>query len=228
MKEDIWPIIKGLRIGCVSLFVTLSVFVAGSVFWNKVGSSLYSRLTTSIGERRIQESSTSEEMKSGEDRSSQEGSDQAVVSDTGKDAGVGGKSVVGREEKKYKYNIKVYFTNLEKEADETDRKIHVYPLNRGTDRDEVAAFSLSEMIKGPTEEEKAQGYYSEVVVDGVLPGEEPFKIRIVNKVAYVDFTKPLKFNSASSKERAKMQIEQTLTQFVTIDKVVITVQGTRI
>lgn len=215
MEKDTKPIIKGLKIGSISLLAILAIIIGVWVLWSRVGIGLYNRLRNEWFKRPTKEEKVKEEEKTAEtpEPKEEEKKEEGIQTE--------GKS----EEIQFKYRIDIYFTNLEKEAEEKDGEIHVYPLKRGTNRDEVAAFSLSEMIKGPSEDEKAQGYYSEVVVEGVQTGEEPFNIRIVNKTAYVNFTKPLKFNSASSKERARMQIERTLTQFVTVDRVVITVLG---
>lgn len=125
-----------------------------------------------------------------------------------------------------KYMVKVFFSNLEKEAEEEARDIRAYAVDRYTDDDAVATFGLEQMLLGPSAEEKTDGYYTALIVEGWEEGDElPFEVYVSKGTAYVNFTKPLTHAAEDSPERLVKQIESTLKQFETVNDVVVKVEG---
>jgi len=229
--KQIRSIMKGIKRGGLILVSIITISTLIFLFWQFIGGSLYNSFVNSNifnflkkGNKEIMLQEAQQEIKQQDEETQNKKSEEsAKVEDSNRQTNTVEKDTAKQEN--YKYNVDVYFTNLEKEAAEKDGKIHVYPLKRGTNDDAVATFCLNEILKGPTEDEKSQGYYSELVFEDGKVDAESFKIKIVNKIAYVDFAKPLKFYSDKSRDRVKLQIEQTLLQFHTIKSVVITVQG---
>jgi len=88
----------------------------------------------------------------------------------------------------------------------------------------VARAALTELIKGPTQEEQNRGYRSSLPLNA---GIEIQDLRIENGTAYVDFSGDLEEGVAGScrVQNIRAQIESTLKQFPTVTKVVISVDG---
>jgi len=87
---------------------------------------------------------------------------------------------------------------------------------------QIARKALSELILGPTFDEKEEGYYS-----SINPKTEIQDLTISNGVAYVDFSSDLEKGVAGSATVSfiRSQIEKTLTQFATVNSVVISIDG---
>ena len=119
-------------------------------------------------------------------------------------------------------NTKIFFANVKLNEETADCKI-VYPVSRSfQDIAGIEKLALEELIKGPTEEEKAEGYVSEINPNAKILG-----LSIEDGVARVDFSKELEEGVAGSckVESIRAQIEETLKQFDNIDSVVISVEG---
>jgi spore germination protein GerM len=86
----------------------------------------------------------------------------------------------------------------------------------------VARAALKELLNGVTEEEKSQGFFS-----NINPGVKIQKISIEDGIARVDFNEQLEFQVAGSARvgAIRAQIIQTLKQFPTINEVVISING---
>lgn len=86
----------------------------------------------------------------------------------------------------------------------------------------VARAALEELLKGPTEEEKAAGYFT-----NINEGVKIQKLVVENGVAKVDFDDQLEFQVGGSCRVAAIswQIVETLKQFPTVEKVVISING---
>jgi spore germination protein GerM len=86
----------------------------------------------------------------------------------------------------------------------------------------IARTALTELIAGPTEQEKQEGYYSLVNSETEIQ-----ELSIENGVAYVDFSSHLERGVAGSATVSfiRDQIEKTLESFVTINSVVISIDG---
>lgn len=117
--------------------------------------------------------------------------------------------------------IKVYFNN-----DELDPEFFcykVFPVEREIVKTPaVARAVLEELLKGATEQEKVQGYIS-----NINPGVKIQKLTIEQGVAKVDFDETLERAVGGSCRVAaiRAQIAQTLEQFPTVEQVIISIDG---
>ena len=115
--------------------------------------------------------------------------------------------------------IKVFYGN-----ETLDPEFSVYetfPVQRQIPKTLAAArTALEELLKGPTEKEKAQGFYTSINQGVVIQ-----KLSIENGVAKIDFSKQLDFQVAGSARvlAIRAQIEQTLKQFPTVKDVIISI-----
>jgi hypothetical protein len=122
--------------------------------------------------------------------------------------------------------IKVYFNNINFNPNLEDCS-KVYSLNRIIPKTvEVAKAALKELFKGPTEEEKSQGYtswFSKETQD-ILKS-----IKVKNGTAYVDLKdlRQMIPNASTSCGSAEFfaEVETTLQQFPTVDKVIFAIDG---
>ena len=117
---------------------------------------------------------------------------------------------------------KIFFANVKLNEEASDCKI-VYPVSRSLQNIAgIERLAVEELIKGPTEEEKAEGYVSEI-----NPNVKVLGLSIEDGVARVDFSKELEEGVAGSckVESIRAQIEETLKQFDNINSVVISVEG---
>ncbi|MFA5188843.1 MAG: GerMN domain-containing protein [Patescibacteria group bacterium] len=118
--------------------------------------------------------------------------------------------------------IKVFFGNAKKNPNAMDCRL-VYPVDRKIAKTvSTARAALEELLKGPTEEEKANGYYT-----SINSGVKIQKLTIVDGVARVDFDKQLEFQVGGSCRVAAInsQIVTTLKQFTSIKQVIISING---
>ena len=88
---------------------------------------------------------------------------------------------------------KVYFGKNPETADRFGASDFVFPVERTTGRLDVLTFSIEEFLKGPTEQEKTQGYFLGLGAN-YLPGDsdcsnKDFQVKIENKVARIRFCK---------------------------------------
>lgn len=105
----------------------------------------------------------------------------------------------------------------------TDTCTAVYPFKRIMPKTQaVARVALEELLKGPTEEEKAQGFYT-----SINPGVKIQSLKIENGIAYVDFDEQLEYQMGGSCRvlAIRSQITETLKQFSTVNDVVISIDG---
>ena len=119
-------------------------------------------------------------------------------------------------------DVKVFFPNSKLNPDMKDCKL-VYPVTRTiTKTEEVAKATLEELIKGLTQEDNDDGYFTNINSDVNI-----LSLSIENGVARVDFSKELEEGVGGSCEidTIKAQIEETLKQFDTIDSVIISIEG---
>lgn len=86
----------------------------------------------------------------------------------------------------------------------------------------IAIPLLEELIEGPTPEEQAQGYFSELgdMLQGESNcGERDFQLRIEDGLAEVQFCRQVVSAGIGQDARVTSQIEATLEQFETVDRV---------
>jgi len=118
-------------------------------------------------------------------------------------------------------SVKIYFNNSEMDPEFSCNK--VFAVNRRIVRTAgVAQAALKELFAGPTEAEKAEGYFT-----SINEGVEVQKIVIENGMAKVEFNEALEAGVGGScrVSAIRAQIEETLKQFLTIDSVVISING---
>lgn len=86
----------------------------------------------------------------------------------------------------------------------------------------VARAALTELLLGPTPEEKSSGLFT-----NINPGVKIQNLTIENGTARVDFDQQLEFQMGGSCRVAavRAQITETLKQFPTVDNVIISVDG---
>lgn len=117
--------------------------------------------------------------------------------------------------------VKVFFNNenfqpefLEIRSFPTERQI---PYTQS-----VARAAVEELLKGPTEQEKSEGFFT-----NINSGVKVRSLTIDNGIARVDFTPELDFQVAGSARVTAIrdQITQTLKQFPTVKDVIISING---
>jgi hypothetical protein len=116
--------------------------------------------------------------------------------------------------------LKVFFNNNQKDP-RLDFCEKVYPTERRVPKTKaVAQAALSELLKGPTITERRNGFITQV-----SPGVIVQKLTIENGTAKVDFNESLQGygGGGCAAVAIRSQIEETLKQFPTVKKVVISV-----
>jgi len=117
--------------------------------------------------------------------------------------------------------IKVYFNNSKLDPEFTCVK--VFPVEREIPKTAgIARATIEELLKGPTEHEKLNGYTT-----SINPGVKIQKLVIENGVAKIDFDAEMERGVGGSCRvgAIRSQITQTLKQFPSVKKVVISVDG---
>lgn len=120
-------------------------------------------------------------------------------------------------------NVKVYFNNTKSDPNMLDCS-KVYPVTRIIPKTEaVGRAALAELIKGPTEQEKAAGYVSNLINSDTTIQN----LTIKDGVAKVDFSAALERGVGGScrVSAIRSQIIETLKQFPTVKDVIISVDG---
>ena len=86
----------------------------------------------------------------------------------------------------------------------------------------VAGAALEELLKGPTDAEKEQGFFTSINPDVKIQ-----KLSIEDEIAKVDFDEQLEFQVGGSCRVAaiRAQITETLKQFPTVKDVIISIDG---
>ena len=115
--------------------------------------------------------------------------------------------------------VEVYFGHNDKGGQDCSA---VFSVEREIEKTEgVGKAALNELLKGPTAQEKEDGYLTSVE-DGV----ELNSLNIEGGVATADFSEELNQGGGSCMmEGRRAQIKKTLKQFPTVDEVVISVEG---
>lgn len=117
--------------------------------------------------------------------------------------------------------IKVFFNNEKLDPEFSCNK--VFPVERIIPKTQaIARAALEELLNGPTEKEKIDGFLT-----NINPGVKIQKLTIENSLAKVDFDKQLEFQVGGSCRVAAIsaQIRETLKQFPTVKKVIISIDG---
>ena len=117
--------------------------------------------------------------------------------------------------------VKVYFNNNKLDPEFSCNK--VFPVEREiTKTQAVARAALEELLKGSSEKEKVEGFFT-----SINPGVKIQSLVIENGTVKVDFDEQLEFQVGGSCRVAaiRAQITQTLKQFPTVNDVIISING---
>ena len=117
--------------------------------------------------------------------------------------------------------VKVYFNNDKLDPEFSCNK--VFPIEREIPKTEaVARAAIEELLKGLTQEEKSEGYFTSINKDAGIQ-----KLSIINGVAKIDFNENLEYQVGGScrVSAIRAQITRTLKQFPTVEDVVISING---
>lgn len=119
--------------------------------------------------------------------------------------------------------VKVFFNNPKTDPNWEFECSNVFAVERTIPKtDSVALAAINELLKGPTDDEKAKGYMS-----NINSGVKVQKLTIVNSVAKIDFDEQLQFQVGGSCKVSAIyaQIKQTLKQFSSVKDVIISING---
>lgn len=117
--------------------------------------------------------------------------------------------------------IKVYFNHDKLDPEFSCNK--VFPVERQIAKTEaLARAALKELLTGPTQTEKDNGFFT-----SINPDVEVQELVIENGTIRVDFNEQLEFQVGGSCRVAaiRAQITETLKQFPTVDKIIISING---
>jgi len=123
-----------------------------------------------------------------------------------------------------KMTVKVFFGNTKLDPQVFDCN-KVFEVEREIPKTvAVARAALGELLSGPTENEKADGY-----ITNINPRVKIQSLTIENGIARVDFDEQLEFQVGGSCRVAAIssQIRETLKQFPTVKEVIISIDGRR-
>lgn len=117
--------------------------------------------------------------------------------------------------------VGVYFNNSRMDATISCNK--VFPVERMVPKTQaIARVAIEELLKGPTETEKSQDFFTSINSGVKIQG-----LVIEEGVAKIDFDEQIEFQvGGSCKVSAiRSQIIETLKQFSTVESVIISVNG---
>ena len=117
--------------------------------------------------------------------------------------------------------VKVYFNNSELDPEFSCNK--VFAVEREVPRTQtVARAALNELLKGTTQNETNEGFFT-----SLNTGVNIQSLTIENGTAKIDFDDRLEFQVGGScrVSTIRTQITETLTQFPTVDNVIISING---
>jgi hypothetical protein len=118
--------------------------------------------------------------------------------------------------------LNIYFIERPQSLDDFT---HVVAVERATTREDVAAFSMEQLIEGPTQQEEERGLATELEFQEDSRsqcGGPDFTIAIENETAVVRLCRYTEtFGTTGGDARVATQIEETMLQFATVDNVVI-------
>jgi Sporulation and spore germination len=123
------------------------------------------------------------------------------------------------ESKPTEKSVKIFFSQSpENELDFTATT----GVTRTTSRGDLEIYVIEELIKGPSSSEKTLKLENQIILEGNSNcGGKDFTLTIDKKVATLKFCKLVVTNGIGTDARIKNQIEKTLKQFDTIEKIVI-------
>ena len=126
-----------------------------------------------------------------------------------------------QEEEAETLTVKVFFNNSELDPEFSCNQ--VFSVQRTIPKTQaVARAALEQLLRGPTEAEKAQGFFT-----SINSGVKIQSLTIQAGTAYVDFDDQLEFQVGGScrVSAIRAEITRTLKQFPTVSEVIISVNG---
>ncbi len=121
-------------------------------------------------------------------------------------------------------NSEAYDVFFPKMPEFTEDFTFVKPVQRSTDREDVATFLVEELFKGPTEEEASEGlsdiYTLELTGASNCSGED-FELSIQNQVALFKFCRSTTGENDLRNPDFIVSLNETLKQFDTVDSVIV-------
>jgi hypothetical protein len=138
------------------------------------------------------------------------------------------------------YHVKIYFSQTEAGTHSTQSRLSsaaiAHPVERITTSNQPSVFALQQLVKGPTPAEQQEGYYSQVekslsgptICTTDASGNSDFTLMLNKKgtkdetgTATVKFCRTLTSAGVGTDASIRSEVEETLKQFSTIQKVVI-------
>lgn len=118
------------------------------------------------------------------------------------------------------YPVSVYFSRHPESDDDPGK---VFPLSRTSPDLGVGKFAISELLKGPTEAEKAKGYFTTAVLRGgdSTCGDKDFTLTIKDGVATLTFCRQFDHLGVVADGQADSELKATLLQFNSVHRVII-------
>lgn len=118
------------------------------------------------------------------------------------------------------YPVKIYFS---KHPESDDDPSKVFAVSRTSQSLGVGSFAVKELLKGPTEAEKATGLFSTIRLrdDESNCNGQDFTLQIKDKVATLRFCRTFDHLGSVADGQADISIKTTLQQFDTVDRVII-------
>lgn len=119
--------------------------------------------------------------------------------------------------------LKVFFNNPKIDPNWEFECSNVFAVERTIPKtDAIALAAINELLKGPTDDEKAKGFMS-----NINSGVKVKNLSIKDSVAKIDFDEQLQFQVGGSCKVSAIyaQIKQTLKQFSSVKDVIISING---
>ncbi len=118
------------------------------------------------------------------------------------------------------YPVYVYFS---KSPESYNDPTKVFAVSRISASSGVAKFAIQQLIYGPTASEKKQGYFSKVIFRSKTSncGGDDFRLSLVQGVVTLRFCRQFDHVGVIADGQAEIEIDTTLMQFPTIQKVII-------
>ena len=116
-------------------------------------------------------------------------------------------------------NINIYFS---KDPESFDDPLTLYPVIRELNGNDPISFAVSQLIAGPTNEDKENGLFSELVLSGESNCQGMnFEYTVNSKVVTLQFCRKLELSGEMQGARIKEMIHRTLTEINNIEDVII-------
>lgn len=118
------------------------------------------------------------------------------------------------------YPVSIYFS---KRPDSDNDPSKVFPVSRNSPDLGTGKYSITELLKGPSKQEQAEGYFTTVRLrlDDSNCNNQDFTFNIQDSIATLRFCRNFDHLGVVADGQAESSIKATLNQFSTVKKVVI-------